>query len=865
MTKAHIVNHTHWDREWYFTSADSLVLSEQLFTEVIEELLAHPEATFVLDGQISILDDYMTLHPDKLEAIRQLVADKQLFIGPWYTQTDAFFTQGESILRNAMIGIFDSKKYGDYLPIGYLPDTFGFNAPIPTLLNQVGFKSLIFWRGIDLGTQVTSPYFKWRGLAENREVTAINMPHGYGTGMLLEASSAFAEGRLDPAIDFIAERSQTEEVLIPSGNDQLNIIHDFSDKIAGLNEIGQHDYQMSTYQDFIAYVETLPELEQYQGEFREPKLARVHKTIGSSRMNIKVANYHMEQKLLKRIEPLLVIAKACGINISERLLMLIWKKVLEGQAHDSLAGCVSDAVAEDIMHRMKESNEMADSIENTIVKKIADDLALTDKEVIIFNTDLTVFNGYKTITVITETKDIQFVNHRDATIIAEEFVAARDNIMQETPNGNIFIQEPGYFILKVRIAVELPALGYKVIEFANVEKELQTIVATEAKQIGNENYTLVFENKQLNLHLASGKIIEHVIQLEDIGNNGDTYDFSPLENEQALLLGFDHARVEESPTFSRLILTATYQLPLNLEQRIDTQETGEVAVELTIELATGSSIIQSALRVNNQVDSHRLRVLFQTDIANEQSIASLPFGFVTRENRDVPDWEKNYVERPVNIEPLDKSVSMSDEENVFTVLTKGIKEYEVSRHQICVTLLATTGQLGKPDLLYRPGRASGDTTKRGHVFIPTEESQLRGEHCFEFGFYVAEAAFDEQNTAELAAAYEQENIDYQHQTLNFFLHRIDNKIQKSERLLNLAQRLEIIRFSDNTLVTACHPSYYDADSWIVRVQNPTKTTFPLDTSTLDLSKVTVVNAIETRQEQNFEVPAYDSLTLKIKF
>lgn len=51
----------------------------------------------------------------------------------------------------------------------------------------------------------------------------------------------------------------------------------------------------------------------------------------------------------------------------------------------------------------------------------------------------------------------------------------------------------------------------------------------------------------------------------------------------------------------------------------------------------------------------------------------------------------------------------------------------------------------------------------------------------------------------------------------------------------------------------------------MRVQNPTKTTFPLDTSTLDLSKVTVVNAIETRQEQNFEVPAYDSLTLKIKF
>lgn len=110
MVKAHIVNHTHWDREWYFTSADALVLSEQLFTEVIDELKKHPEANFVLDGQLSILDDYVALYPEKLADIKQLIADKQLFIGPWFTQTDAFFAHGESILRNAMIGIFDSKN-----------------------------------------------------------------------------------------------------------------------------------------------------------------------------------------------------------------------------------------------------------------------------------------------------------------------------------------------------------------------------------------------------------------------------------------------------------------------------------------------------------------------------------------------------------------------------------------------------------------------------------------------------------------------------------------------------------------------------------------------------------------------------------
>ena len=56
MVKAYLVNHTHWDREWYFTTQDAQVLSDQLFTQVLDELETHPEANFTLDGQMSIID-----------------------------------------------------------------------------------------------------------------------------------------------------------------------------------------------------------------------------------------------------------------------------------------------------------------------------------------------------------------------------------------------------------------------------------------------------------------------------------------------------------------------------------------------------------------------------------------------------------------------------------------------------------------------------------------------------------------------------------------------------------------------------------------------------------------------------------------
>lgn len=156
MTKAHFVNHTHWDREWYFTTEDAQVLSDQLFSNVLKELETHPEANFTLDGQTSILDEYVEMHPEDVIRIKKLINRNQLFVGPWYTQTDAMIPDAESIIRNLVIGINDTKqKYGQPMMIGYLPDTFGFNSQLPMLLNQVGINDFIFGGALILSDKWT--------------------------------------------------------------------------------------------------------------------------------------------------------------------------------------------------------------------------------------------------------------------------------------------------------------------------------------------------------------------------------------------------------------------------------------------------------------------------------------------------------------------------------------------------------------------------------------------------------------------------------------------------------------------------------------------------------------------------------------
>ncbi|MDN6631348.1 MAG: alpha-mannosidase, partial [Staphylococcus equorum] len=274
MVKTHIVQHTHWDREWYFTKEDAIVLSDQVFTEVLHELERNPEANFCLDGQTSIVDEYLEIHPEKLATIQQLVAEKRLFVGPWYAQTDALYVDAESILRNLTIGITDTiNKYGEPMKVGYLPDTFGFNAQLPTLLNHSGIDNFIFWRGMDFNKISPSPYFQWKGLGD-KSVYAINFPFGYSTGMMtLEAQKnigTFVKETLDPSINFLSKKIDKKPILIPSGVDQKNMVLNIQNVIAKINQTSQYQNIISDYPTFVKEIRQENNLPQYQGELREP-------------------------------------------------------------------------------------------------------------------------------------------------------------------------------------------------------------------------------------------------------------------------------------------------------------------------------------------------------------------------------------------------------------------------------------------------------------------------------------------------------------------------------------------------------------------------------------------------------------------
>lgn len=855
--KVYLVNHTHWDREWYFSDQDSLVLSILQFKDILRELNSHPEVTFTLDGQTSIIKDFLITYPEKYEQLQALVQNGQLKIGPWYTQSDALHVQGESLLRNGMLGIFESQKIGQVMQIGYLPDTFGFNSQLPVILNQLNLKSFIFWRGID--PKITGGYyFTWKSLGGGSEIVAVNMPQGYGTGMLLEATQEYVNHRLDAGVDFILSTSKRalNNILIPTGNDQLSIIHDFSQKVKKINTFGKYDYQVSSYEEFI---ETLSdELPTYTGEFIEPVFARVHRSCGSSRMDIKLAATKLEDLLIYQVEPMMVIAKHCGIDLGNGILVDAWQKLLESQAHDSMAGSVVDSVANDIVHRLKQGFELGEGIINTITKLISTMLDLSENQVLLFNTLPYAPIPWQKIDILTSQKIVGFIDTH-AVLLKQNFIQPRENQILETAKNNQVVTEHGYYQSQYLVKVNVPALGYTVIDYSCQDKNSGNLIPQKITEIHGTNFTIRLQNNQLVFQYENAAPIKDFIYLEDKGNTGDTYDYSPLANDEAYKIHFDTGIVTVCDDIQQFNLTGVANLPKNLTERKNHHADVKFNFTMTL-LISNDDMINVIWNFENKIIDHQLTLVIDTGVVSQNSIASVPFGYLKRDNTIPTDWVDKYSEMPLNYFPMDNNVSLYNDDYGMTIFSSDFKEYRQQGSKILLTALATTNQLGKENLITRPGRASGDTSKVGHPKIATPNAELLGlQMRFECTILISKN-FNPLVIDICKSQIKGSIINYQAQTKNLFVNRLDNKLQTDViPRQNLPKMLSCVSIITGVSCSAIYPSYTNNRAMIIRVVNPTdkiiKWTLPKDSR--------VVNALEETIGYDGVINPYDVLSVLI--
>ncbi|WP_193138486.1 mannosylglycerate hydrolase [Klebsiella aerogenes] len=759
----HIFSHTHWDQEWYFTSSRSRVYLFNHIKNVIRILKNNDDfPCYLLDAQSALIESYLQWAPEDKDILGKLITAKRLLTGPWYTQTDQFVVHQESVVRNLWYGIKVASRAGNSMALGYVPDCFGQGGNMPQIYTQFGIRHALFWRGISDNT-LRETEFIWQG-ANGDRVFAVQMPWGYHYGGLLdetaEKMSAFLNEKMLP----IEARSARANLLFPQGFDQAPVRENLPDLVKQFNarDVERH-YQISSPLTFIKALEKeiTNDVRILEGELTEGKHSRVHKTIFSCRADLKLLNNEIEALLVNTLEPVLAISRSLGHEYPSKIIADIWKLMFYNAAHDSIGGCNSDETNQDIFFRFKQARDLVINLLELHSRLIA---IRTRRE---HDYTFTVFNPLTStvapqVTFEAWLPGIPFIL-RDAAGNALPYVIEEQTDLTRYVLNQTIRLNPGKpnhqpeKVYRTKVTVNssvLPALGYTRwhLDFAADGANQQ--VADNTPVIENAFYRIqVEEDGLLTIHHKDmGKSYERQMLLVENGDDGDSYNYSPPREDMTVTSRgcLVSASRETNGLNQSLLLEYVLNVPANLEERAQHIAASVLKVTVRVTLQR-DDLIRFRVDVDNQVLSHRLCVHFATDILANVSFADQLFGVVSRPvqlSNALKVWEEeHWQEKPISIEPMQSYVNLHDDKHGFTVHTNGVREYEIVGNNfdtIAVTLFRSFGNMGKENLLYRPGRASGETV------VATPDAQLSGVLSFAFSWRIYNGQFDEAQHARVS-------------------------------------------------------------------------------------------------------------------
>ncbi|MWV42104.1 alpha-mannosidase [Paenibacillus sp. HJL G12] len=624
---AHIIAHSHWDREWYLPYETHRLKLVRLMEDLIETFERDPDfASFHLDGQYIVLEDYLEMMPHRAGKIRSLVEQGKLILGPWYILQDEFLVSSEANARNLLIGILASKNMGGYAKIGYFPDSFGNMGQAPQLISQAGIDVAVYGRGvkpvgfnneIQSGNAHTSQYSEmyWES-PDGTRVLAILFANWYNNGMEIpvdrEAAKTYWKEKLAAAEAF----ASTPELLFMNGCDHQPLQKDLSAALLAAGEIMPDvTFRHSSFPEYIeALRQAKPDaLDVIRGELRsqwtDGWITLVN--TASARVYIKQENVKSQTLLEKVAEPLAVMAYLGGGEYPRHELLYAWKTLLQNHPHDSICGCSVDEVHREMMTRFAKSQQVAESIAAQSATAVADEVDTSGfgsqaRPFVVFNTSGHLRSGVVRVTVDVERRyfDHQPPHEKYEAFKAEYADFAPDEWAVVDADGNqveaviaasgpIFgydlpddrFRQP-YWVYQVDVELyvrDVPQIGYQT--YALVRKD-SLLPKTESDPATGNSVTAgenAMENRYVRIEIAqdgsftlsdkvNGRKYEGLGIYEDTGDIGNEYMYRQPDGETPLTtegLAADVQLVKHTPFSAVYRIEHVWHLPLGADERLE--------------------------------------------------------------------------------------------------------------------------------------------------------------------------------------------------------------------------------------------------------------------------------------------------------
>ncbi len=764
-----IVPETHWDREWYLPFQEYRAKLVLLMDKLLDILRSDPDyKNFTLDGQTIPLEDYLEVRPDREEEIKKYVKEKRLSIGPMYILPDEFLVSGESMIRNLLIGHQIARKFGRVMKAGYIPDPFGHIAQLPQILKGFEIPSVLFWRGFgdEFEAQNLNLEFLWNSPGNASTILAIFLKLSYGSvaDLNLKAKSGkfkSALHKIKRVITKLEEFTATPYVLLNSGSDHHEAKPEIPAIVKQWNDL--YPDKVLEQNDFEYYVDRVlsynPKLKSFQGELRGGRYAHLLSGVFSARMWIKQRNTAIEYLYEKYTEPLATITWALDkynkFHYPKDYILTGLKWLIKNHPHDSICGCSIDQVHDEMATRFDWAEQIGNEVFKNTMIYLYDLISINDEDgkipIIVFNPlpwkrkDLASFN------IISNTKKAGFKSPEDFKLIDSKGTNIPYQFVQieEEPRYRVVFSISFY----CSFLAEVPACGYKVYYIVPGEKPEELVLREDElkldiNSIENQFYRVDTNLKgQINvLDKESDRIYEDICSFEDIGDWGDEYDYSgPHENQTDLKFTSEDLNIIEILPFidgltqKTLKIRANLNLPASLSEDRYIRDEYLVSnlIDIYITLYKDIKRIDFKIDLENASKDHRIRVLFPSKIKSSKVYSDGHF-YVNPRDIELPKAEK-WAQKPLPTNHQKDFVSVSDYSRTFSVLNKGLPEYEPVINKdgtisLAITLLRCIEWLSRHDFASRRNNAGPD--------LNTPKAQCIGKHTFELSLVIEDSKSD---------------------------------------------------------------------------------------------------------------------------
>ena len=406
---AHIIPHSHWDREWRYPIWENRSLLVDFMDELLDTLEKKPAyKQFIMDGQSVILEDYLEIRPEKKELIEKYVKEGRITAGPWYTLPDLYPLDGECLIRNLLKGFRTSEKLGKTMKIAYTSFGWGQTAQFPQIYLGFGIDFCItakrvtpdrapdseFWWEAPDGSRILTTRLGEGARAQFFVTTVVPARYGMpnekdwkiewkNTGLIYHKADA-SEAQTD-YIKFSDEQNFFQDTLQEnlekcwkSTDDSLSDKNrlmlcgcDFSGAVSDLDKIIESGNKLVDFELVHSTIDTyIDELRKdideeklitVNGELREGPSSACSGNALSTRLYIKQLNKNVQNLMIHKAEPLGASMMMFGEAYEKGFFDKAWEYMLKAHPHDSINGVTQDATADDVYYHLRQAYSLADT------------------------------------------------------------------------------------------------------------------------------------------------------------------------------------------------------------------------------------------------------------------------------------------------------------------------------------------------------------------------------------------------------------------------------------------------------------------------------------------------------------------------